>query len=174
MWHGWWLLLLAILALIIVIFGLIWLVIEFPGLVKWKEVPKESAEGRARWDFCCFLLQERPLMMFHLQARKVEERLSDSVRVAEERTEGDERRPARHRSRRSACCQKWSQGAEVLFDQDEEVSDPSLDVQQQLRGELRGLKAAVAQARRGPPCQVLYQRTSTRKGPPCQVLYQGW
>merc|ERR1712088_425495 len=36
------------LALILVIFGLIWLVIEFPGLVKWKEVPKESAEGRAR------------------------------------------------------------------------------------------------------------------------------
>ena len=48
MWHGWWLLLLAILALIIVILGLIWLVIEFPGLVKWKEVAKESAEGRAR------------------------------------------------------------------------------------------------------------------------------
>ena len=68
-------------------------------------------------------------MMFHLQARKVEERLSDSGRVAEERSEGDERGPARHRSWRGARCQKWSQGAEVLVHQDEEVGDPGLDVQ---------------------------------------------
>merc|ERR1712130_886810 len=31
-----------------IILGLIWLFIEFPGLAGWKEVPKESVEGRAR------------------------------------------------------------------------------------------------------------------------------
>merc|ERR1712032_1691346 len=48
MWEGWWLLLLALCAILTIILGLIWLFIEFPGLTGWKEVSKESAEGRAR------------------------------------------------------------------------------------------------------------------------------
>merc|ERR1711953_381903 len=48
MWQAWWLLLLALCAILSVILGLIWLFIEFPGLTGWKEVSKESAEGRAR------------------------------------------------------------------------------------------------------------------------------
>ena len=48
MWEGWWLLLLALSVLLTIILGLIWLLIEFPGLTGWKEVSKESAEGRAR------------------------------------------------------------------------------------------------------------------------------
>merc|ERR1712037_405571 len=48
MWQAWWLLLLALCAVLVVILGLIWLFIEFPGLTGWKEVSKESAEGRAR------------------------------------------------------------------------------------------------------------------------------
>jgi len=48
MWQAWWLLLLALCAILTIILGLIWLFIEFPGLAGWKEVPKESAEGRAR------------------------------------------------------------------------------------------------------------------------------
>merc|ERR1712037_978056 len=48
MWQAWWLLLLALCAVLVVILGLIWLFIEFPGLAGWKEVSKESAEGRAR------------------------------------------------------------------------------------------------------------------------------
>ena len=48
MWQGWWLLLLAICAILTIILCLIWLFIEFPGLTGWKEVSKESAEGRAR------------------------------------------------------------------------------------------------------------------------------
>merc|ERR1712037_512463 len=48
MWQAWWLLLLALCAVLTVILGLIWLFIEFPGLTGWKEVSKESAEGRAR------------------------------------------------------------------------------------------------------------------------------
>ena len=39
---------LAICAILTIILGLIWLFIEFPGLTGWKEVSKESAEGRAR------------------------------------------------------------------------------------------------------------------------------
>merc|ERR1712037_1000952 len=48
MWQAWWLLLLALCAVLVLILGLIWLFIEFPGLTGWKEVSKESAEGRAR------------------------------------------------------------------------------------------------------------------------------
>merc|ERR1711971_985936 len=48
MWQAWWLLLLALCAVLVLILGLIWLFIEFPGLAGWKEVSKESAEGRAR------------------------------------------------------------------------------------------------------------------------------
>ena len=39
---------LALCAILTIILGLIWLFIEFPGLTGWKEVSKESAEGRAR------------------------------------------------------------------------------------------------------------------------------
>ena len=51
MWHGWWLLLLAILALIIVILGLIWLVIEFPGLVKWPRRARRGELGNVLGEF---------------------------------------------------------------------------------------------------------------------------
>merc|ERR1711902_21246 len=48
MWQAWGVLLLALCAILTIILGLIWLFIEFPGLTGWKEVPKASAEGRAR------------------------------------------------------------------------------------------------------------------------------
>ena len=48
MWAEWWLVLVALALVLLVLLGLLWLVIEFPGLTGWKVVHKESPEGRAR------------------------------------------------------------------------------------------------------------------------------
>ena len=48
MWAEWWLVLAALALVLLVLLGLLWLVIEFPGLTGWKVVHKESPEGRAR------------------------------------------------------------------------------------------------------------------------------
>ena len=48
MWQEWWLVLAAISIILLILLGLLWLVIEFPGLTGWKVVHKESPEGRAR------------------------------------------------------------------------------------------------------------------------------
>ena len=48
MWQEWWLVLAALSIILLVLLGLLWLVIEFPGITGWKVVHNESPEGRAR------------------------------------------------------------------------------------------------------------------------------
>ena len=48
MWQEWWLVLAALSIILLILLGLLWLIIEFPGLTGWKVVHKESPEGRAR------------------------------------------------------------------------------------------------------------------------------
>ena len=48
MWQEWWLVLAVLSIIFIVLLGLLWLVIEFPGITGWKVVHKESPEGQAR------------------------------------------------------------------------------------------------------------------------------
>ena len=51
----------------------------------------------------------------------------------------------------------------MLFDEDEEVGDPGVDVQQQLRGELGGLSTAVAEVGGSSPSKLL-KRWRKREG----------
>ena len=48
MWQEWWLVLAALSIILLILLGILWLVIEFPGLTGWKVVHKESPEGKAR------------------------------------------------------------------------------------------------------------------------------
>ena len=51
----------------------------------------------------------------------------------------------------------------MLVDEDEEVGDPGVDVQQQLRGELGGLSTAVAEVGGSSPSKLL-KRWRKREG----------
>merc|ERR1712037_689600 len=117
MWQAWWLLLLALCAILTVILGLIWLFIEFPGLTGWKEVSKESAEGRARQE----KWRRDSVILGELQRRgrrvTVDQLVTDLEEVLV--VKSDPKKPAK-----------------MFVDQNEEVGNPGVNVQQQLWGEL--------------------------------------
>merc|ERR1712037_530939 len=143
MWQAWWLLLLALCAVLVVILGLIWLFIEFPGLAGWKEVSKESAEGRARQE----KWRRDSVILGELQRRgrrvTVDQLVTDLEEVLVVKSD-------------PKTCEK------MFVDQDEEVGNPGVDVQQQLWGELGRLSSAVSEAGRGSPSK-LHKRGSPSK-----------
>jgi len=155
MWHGWWLLLLAILALIIVIFGLIWLVIEFPGLVKWKEVPKESAEGRARqekWRRDSVILGE--LQKRGRRVTNVDQLVTDLEEVLVVKSDPKVRRCSSTKMRRSATQVSMCNSSSGVSSGDSRQQSPRLE-------EVHLAKSPT----RGPLREEVHLAKSTTKGP---------
>jgi len=155
MWHGWWLLLLAILALIIVIFSLIWLVIEFPGLVKWKEVPKESAEGRARqekWRRDSVILGE--LQKRGRRVTNVDQLVTDLEEVLVVKSDPKVRRCSSTKMRRSATQVSMCNSSSGVSSGDSRQQSPRLEEVHLAKSTTKGLLLE----------EVHLARSSTRDG----------
>merc|ERR1712037_895434 len=168
MWQAWWLLLLALCAVLVVILGLIWLFIEFPGLAGWKEVSKESAEGRARQE----KWRRDSVILGELQRR--------GRRVTVDQLVTDLEEVLVVKSDPKKC-------AKMFVDQDEEVGNPGVDVQQQLWGEFGRLSSAVAEAGGGSPSKLLkrsspskfhkrssYSKLLHKRSSPSKLLKRSW
>ena len=81
MWAEWWLVLAAISIILLILLGLLWLVIEFPGLTGWKVVHKESPEGQARqekWRRDSLVIEQRE----RFSSERKEKRRGSRVRRA--------------------------------------------------------------------------------------------